>query len=242
MCMRIETKCEQCEKPLVRYAKTPNKRFFCSRSCCAEGSRGEKNANFGNHWTSEQRALQSEKISETMTLERRVKIGLVHRGKVESEETRRRKSESHKGKKPYEMTDEIRQNIGRGSSAKFTDAYKKKDRKRREELGLVIPLVQKDDYLLYRDFANWLERMFDYVTDESQIKLLQERGVFNNKTNIEGVVRDHMFSRRSGFQQGVFPELMRHPCNLQLLTHGENVGKAQRKEKNDHQTLSELLS
>jgi hypothetical protein len=82
--------------------------------------------------------------------------------------------------------------------------------------------------------------MYDRVTDESQLALLQEHGVFNNRTNSKGVVRDHMFSRWSGFQERVFPELLRHPCNLQLITHSENVGKAHRKEKDD-QTLVQLF-
>jgi hypothetical protein len=210
MSVKIETTCVTCEKPLVRYSKTPDRRFACSRACA-------------------------------FTPERRAQIGKVHKGKIESEETRRLKSESHKGKKPFEMTDEIRANIGRGSSAKFTSEYKKKDRKRREELGLVVPLEKKDDYLLFREFSNWTERMFDRVTDQAQLLLFEERGVFNNRTNSEGVVRDHMFSRWSGFQQGVFPELMRHPCNLQIITHSENVSKAQRKDKDD-QTLVQLFS
>jgi len=71
--------------------------------------------------------------------------------------------------------------------------------------------------------------------------LLQELGVFNNRTNTKGIVRDHMFSRWSGFQQCVFPELLRHPCNVALIKHGENVGKGRRKETKDSQTLEQLF-
>lgn len=56
-----------------------------------------------------------------------------------------------------------------------------------------------------------------------------------------------MYSRKSGFINGVFPELLRHPCNCQIITHFNNVSKAQTKVNNrytdnDSHTLQELFS
>ena len=43
--------------------------------------------------------------------------------------------------------------------------------------------------------------------------MLKTLGVFNSKTNVNGIVRDHIFSRAMGFKFKVFPEILRHPCN-----------------------------
>jgi len=49
--------------------------------------------------------------------------------------------------------------------------------------------------------------------------------VFNSYTNISGVVRDHIYSRDAGFKNGVFPEILRHPCNCQIMLHKDNTIK-----------------
>ena len=77
---------------------------------------------------------------------------------------------------------------------------------------------------------------------ETEKHLLKEFGVFNARTNSKGMVRDHQFSRKSGFQLGVFPELLRHPENCQIISHSENVRKrAKRYIDGDSITLSELF-
>jgi hypothetical protein len=125
--------------------------------------------------------------------------------------------------------------ISEKSSAKFTINYKKRIRKLREANGTCIPLTMVDDYLFYSCISNWIERMYDYITDHSQLDLLKKYGVRNVKTNVSGVVRDHIYSRKSGFINSVFPEILRHPCNCQLLTHKENIRKL------DHYTSYELF-
>ena len=106
-----------------------------------------------------------------------------------------------------------------------------------EKKGRWIPLTQKSDYELYFNECEWLEQMFDRCVSIQELKLLKERHVFNCKTNHKGVVRDHMYSRRSGFEYKVFPEILRHPCNCQLITHSDNSKK---REQNDV-TLNELF-
>lgn len=82
--------------------------------------------------------------------------------------------------------------------------------------------------------------MFDLVEDKNN--LLKDIGVFNCKTNKNGIVRDHMYSRHTGFNNNVFPEILRHPCNCQLLTNKDNVRKALSNSVNsDAITLEELF-
>lgn len=66
---------------------------------------------------------------------------------------------------------------------------------------------------------------------------LKRIGVFNVKTNRNGLVRDHKFSRRNGFLLQIFPEILRHPANCELITHSENISK---REKNSI-TLDQLF-
>lgn len=82
-----------------------------------------------------------------------------------------------------------------------------------ESLGKWIPKELKTDYEVYYEESNWKYRMFDLIEDKSQLDMLNQFGVFNSLTNSKGVVRDHIYSRHSGFIQRVFPEIMRHPCN-----------------------------
>lgn len=60
--------------------------------------------------------------------------------------------------------------------------------------------------------------------------------MFNCRKNIGGVVRDHIYSRMSGFKNKVFPEILRHPCNCQILLHSDNI------KKQDGITLNELFN
>jgi hypothetical protein len=115
--------------------------------------------------------------------------------------------------------------IGEASSKKFTPEFKEKFRKKMEENGHWISLSDKDAWDIYKNISNWKVRMFDLIDDEKQIQLLNEHGVFNSWKNKKGIVRDHKYSRRSGFNNGVFPEILRHPCNCQLLTHADNTKK-----------------
>lgn len=75
--------------------------------------------------------------------------------------------------------------------------------------------------------------MFDIV--ENNILMLN--GVFNSKSNHKVVVRDHIFGRKSGFLELVFPELIRHPCNCQLILHADNSSKR----SSNNQTLDKLF-
>jgi hypothetical protein len=111
-----------------------------------------------------------------------------------------------------------------------------------ESLGYWIPLKDKSDYEIYYQQADWIERMFDLIDCKKPLRLLKKHGVFHNKNNTSGVVRDHMLSRKTGFNLGIFPQILRHPANCQILTSKDNIKKkSSRYIDADHLTIDELF-
>ena len=170
------------------------------------------------------------------------KCGLSNKDKKFSKEKCKHLSETRMGHPRYfMMTDEIRTKIGIGSKKKFTKEYHKNMRVQMERAGKWIPLHEKNEYEIYRTLANWKSRMFDLPNIEN-IHLLTEHGIFNAETNKKGVVRDHMYSRHSGYDNTIFPEILRHPCNCRIITHSDNVKFARLKHNtDDHITLDILF-
>lgn len=206
--------------------------FFCNHKCRSEHQRasflGENNPNYGKRWSVERRKQQSMVTKLRMTdPDMRNKAGNANRGKKLSAELIR-KMHANRTRESYirtfDNTTLIR--IGTASAAKWTPEYRQKHRATMELLGHWVPQESLPDRELYFKESNWVTKMFDLVSLEDKAKLAQ-LGVWNVKTNKGGLVRDHKFSRRSGFELGVSPVLLRHPVNCQLLTHGENVSKAQ---------------
>jgi len=235
--------CCICNKQFDRYIYDEKPRHFCSKACLAIGNIGENNPNYGNKWTEEQRKQAGEEKRKFFAEnpDKAHACGKTNRGKKFSED-RIQKMHAHRTRESYQHypNDETRRIIGQKSSAKWTDEYKQRNRRIREEKGVWIPLELKSDWEVYQKEANWISRMFDIIDDPRQILL--EYGVFNAKTNTKGVVRDHIYGRKSGFYNGVFPEIMRHPANCQILLHSENVAKKkERYVDDDGHTLDELF-
>lgn len=201
---------------------------------------GSNNPNYGNRWGDELRKQQSERSKGTLVVvdsdgnkfrvsvndERFLSGELVaeSKGRKFSEETRQKMSKSKKGKRPFEMTDDIRRNIGIASKNKWTDDYKVKHRKTMEKLGYWIPLEEKSDYDVYFVQSNWKERMVEYVSIEEK-DLLSKRGMFCPYKNKNGLVRDHIYSRFQGFVNCIDPLILTHPVNCQFITKEENISK-----------------
>lgn len=87
--------------------------------------------------------------------------------------------------------------------------------------GIWLPDESKSDWEIFKFHSNWIVRMWDFC----ESSLLTECGVFNPKENKQGLVRDHMLSKRDAFDLGLFPEIIRHPENCQFLTHTKNAKK-----------------
>lgn len=245
-CMICGIQFERYKSLLFEFSAEKINDYTCSVKCRGEKLKitnvGENNSNFGKHWTDAKKKAQSELVKLKVDDAYREKSGSANRGKKFSED-RIKKMHGHRTSESYSRShsEEQKIQIGIKSKEKFTHEFKSKFRKTMEERGNWIPLLQQDDYTLYRDkFANWVARMFDIIEDP--YNLLQVHGIFNAKTNSKGVVRDHMFSRKSGFLNGVFPELLRHPANCQLLLHSDNVKKKKSRYNDaDAFTLDELF-
>jgi hypothetical protein len=244
---RLIVQCGDCGKELERFPSEAKykKNFFCNCSCkgawqsvnCRGKNspnsgpnpnlQGENNPNYGNRWTEEQKKHLSEITKERMKDPRaRYAAGTANRGKKFSEE-RIRRMHSGRSSDSYSRshTEETRKLIGEKSAAKWTSEYKEAHRETMIKLGHWVSEEDKLDYAVYFEEADWIRRMWDYCSVEGLSKL-REKGIWHYKTNLDGLVRDHAFSRRSGFECGVFPEILRHPANLNLITHRDNVSKA----------------
>lgn len=206
---------------------------------------GENNPNYGNKWSNEQRELQREKLIEIMRdSERRFKSGNANRGK-KFDQDRIDRMHKNRTKESYSHlhNEETKKKIGELSKERMANTeYKLKFRKTMEDNGYWIKLSDKPLIDIYKNLSNWNRRMFDSIEDENQLELLKTLGVFNCRTNKKGIVRDHIFSRLDGFEQGVFPEILRHPANCQVLTHSDNCAKkASRYRDRSDITLEQLF-
>jgi len=103
-------------------------------------------------------------------------------------------------------------------------------------------LQKIDDILIY--YKNSLfKHGFEYniLTSEKEKNLLKEKGVYNNVKNKNGCVRDHLLSRRYGFENNIPTWIISHPANCEIVTHSENLSRASRKEGDNLLTLEQLL-
>lgn len=237
----LECKSEYYVKP-SRQKKSKYCCIKCKGTYQSKNHSGSNNPNFGNSWTTEQRKNQSKIVKSKVDDEYRLKCGSANRGKTFSKERidrmhRHRTFDSYS--RPH--TEESKKKIGQKSKEKFTDDYKKKYRQKMEELGKWVPLEEKSDYEIYFKESDWIKPMFSELYNEYK-NLIESYGVFDAFKNTKGVVRDHAFSRKSGFDLGVFPEILRHIENCQIILHSNNVKKNVSKNINsDSLTLEELL-
>ena len=239
--------CYQCQKEYEKYPSlVTGKYHFCSRNCKSifqqNSLLGENNPNFGNRWTDIQKEKQRQyAIKQMEDPQQRFLVGKANRGKKLSFEIRQKMSDSWKlkNRKGTPHTKKSKLLIGKKSKEKFTLEYKSKYRQKMEEIGKWLPLDQKEDKEIYYLQSNWIAKMFDII----DIKLFSEKGVWHFKNNKTGLVRDHKYSRKSGFKNKVFSELLRHPANCQLITHSANVSNAQKRNGllEDIITLEELF-
>jgi len=119
-------------------------------------------------------------------------------------------------------TEETKRIIGIKSKEKFTPLFKKKHRETMERLGRWFPEDIQKEYRVYFVMCNW-----DFGNNSAikNYQLLCKHGFFCATSNINGVVRDHIFSRRDGFKNNVFPKILKHPANCQFLTNVGNIKK-----------------
>ncbi len=236
---RIKFNCEYCKKEyeLIERVYLKRKRFNCDDPICVKRGKshpGKLNHMYGKTHTDKVKKEQSLRAKEMFsgdTYEER--YGEETSIKIKKKRSTQMKNDWKSGKIVpdkrkwddrfgFEKSKILKENVGKKSKEKFTPEYKLKQRKIMEERGIWIPLSQKSDWKIYTKEANWIARMWDIIPNG--LNLIDEFGVFSRK-NTKGIVRDHIYSRKSGFQNGVFPVLLRHPVNCNIITHADNVKK-----------------
>lgn len=222
--------CNECKKENEVSANYFIKLSESSYICGTCKRKGDGNPNYGNNWSEEQKQAQTKLIKTKVNDEYRKKCSSGKLGKIVSSETKEKRIKTlterfGKASGFISHTDSSKKLIGEKSKEKFTPEYKEKIRLLNEKSGNWIPLFKRNEYSLYKDLSNWKTQVITETT--KGLEKLKTNG-FLSKTNWNknGVVRDHMYSRRAGFKNFVFPEIIRHPANCQLITHSENMKKS----------------
>lgn len=248
-----ELTCVACgEKRLVTahyYRKVDVPNNMC-KTCRNKSQTGEKNPNYGKKWSKEKRKAQSELIKSKVDDEYRKNCAKGMKGKKWSDESKRKRMKTMEEKygkdwarkqalRTYngESGERIKKIIGEKSKEKWTEAFRKRFMENMYDLGHYVRPEVKDDYLFYREISNWNHDVFHKGVVGYQ--LFEEKGLYDG-VDADRVVRDHMYGRRAGFDNGVFPELISHPANCQFIPHRKNISKS--KVNNDCSiTLEELF-
>jgi hypothetical protein len=251
--MAILVNCSNCGAEIYKSACfiKRSKNLFCGNECRVKYMKGkgtgEDNPNFGKKWDDERKKTQSEIIKSKVDDEYRLNCAKGMKGKevkAETKEQRKKTMMEKYGKissiKGVGHSIESKEKIGQKSRDKFTPEFKKKHYQTMVERGIWIEKLSKNPYHFYRDLSNWKCNVisFHVIGFEKAIEL----GFYNHKTNKEGLVRDHRYSRMSGFSELVFPEILRHPFNCEFVTLGDNTSKHYSKSINSNSiTLNELF-
>jgi hypothetical protein len=247
--MAILVNCGNCGAEIYKSAcfVKKSKNLFCGNECRVKYMKGkgtgEDNPNFGKKWGDERKKTQSEIIKSKVDDEYRLNCAKGMKGKNVTEETKKKRVETRFEKygkfgPDVILSDEAKRKIGEKSKAKFTDDFKNKMQQTMVERGHWVDVKNKDPYLFYRGISNWNYNVLLY--DIIGSNFIKESG-FYNKNNKKGLVRDHRYSRRSGFENMVFPEILRHPYNCEFITHSDNVRKQQNKAINSNSISLEDL-
>lgn len=94
-------------------------------------------------------------------------------------------------------------------------------------------------YKLYRPSCEFHFDPLSYCGwfDCDKIKKFGKYSPKNKGNNLNGISRDHMFSVKDGYNNGVSPELIKHPANCKLMIHNNNSSKGSKSSI----TLEELV-
>lgn len=228
--------CSQCKQPFIRYpCQVRGANTFCSHKCRhtwqKTGLLGGANPNFGKKWDQPLRDKQSARTTERMKdpLNREKSGG--NKGRIFSEESRKKMSLgqqtriANNGGKGLPHSEESKKKIGIKSKEKFTPTFKENFRRKMVSVGAWIDDKDRADYEIYFKEAQWPKHMLDLANEEDG-KNLVILGLWNSFNNLKGLVRDHAFSRRDGFDIKIFPIILRHPANLRLISNSDNIRKS----------------
>ena len=238
---RVKFNCQYCyvevEERKTKYDK--RKRFNCSSKECiklVKSHPGITNGMHGRTHTDEVKKAQSQRSKDTLS-----GISYVERyGTEKANELKKIRSKVFK--KTWENPDrtlsflgkshntETKEIISKKSSDKFTPEFKERIF---YSTGLWTRPEEKTDFEIYSELSNWIKPMWNIAEN----KILLECGIWHPTENPNGVVRDHMVSRKFGFDNHVYPEILRHPANCYIMLHKNNSSKGPKSSL----TLNELF-
>lgn len=96
-----------------------------------------------------------------------------------------------------------------------------------EKHKLICDNCKTKFYKFYKPLCVFDFNIKQYV-EKFDLTIVNEYGWYSPKNkgnNLGGVSKDHMYSVREGFINGVDPEIIKHPANCKLLLHSENNKK-----------------
>lgn len=144
-------------------------------------------------------------------------VGNANRGK-KFDDARINKMHAHRPPSSYghPQSEERKIQIGKESSERWKDPiFRKcvieKGSATKEAKGLIVPRKYLTSWKFYWREANWISG-FIYCKEKN--------------LHLKGLCRDHIVGRKQGFLLGIFPEILRHPLNCQVITLSENSKKA----------------
>lgn len=198
--MKSKSICLQCSQPLMRY----DQRKFCSSSC---------SACYNNKWraarTEESRLRTSAAVRKSLG----ISAGLYTR--------------------IYSLKCQVCERVyyhpSRNSSVCSKTCQNQLESHRR--LGRPNPkskysgkVISRQEYHYYCTLAEFNLRAED-IPKIRNYDLLLHCGMWSLEKKA-GAVRDHIFSRKDGWINGINPQIISHPANCQFLTLGDNSRKA----------------
>lgn len=80
---------------------------------------------------------------------------------------------------------------------------------------------------VYLSYCNFLFSLNDYP-NEFDFEIIKKYGWYkpkNHGDNLNGISRDHKFSRMMGWELKIDPYIISHPANCELLQHKNNISK-----------------
>ncbi len=86
---------------------------------------------------------------------------------------------------------------------------------------------KKSYYKFYRPACRFTFSLSSYPS-EFDFDLIKKHGWYqpvNRGNNLGGVSRDHIYSVKKGFDEGVDPKIISHPANCRILLHSKNSSK-----------------
>ena len=214
---KVLLQCSCCGKPFKRYKKQfkPYSNFcYCSKKCQFKHAKfaltGNNNPNYGKKWSQKQKDHLSE-IAKIRMQDPKYRYG----NQPKTQEAKQRKSEKLRQKiyqriangekisNHFKNTEESRkQHSEKMKIINHLPEYRLKVRKTKELKHQIIPLNEIPNYKVYKKLANWIQPMYDLITDQAQIDLYNKYGIFSSvkpNINLMGVQRDHKFSIYMGY-------------------------------------------